>query len=84
MSTIKKGEFTFEELKCFLFKKKVCRTCGSKMKRISREKYVGMEWFRDTMINSRTYNEAYEVRFLYYCKRCNKMYTLEELAKKGE
>lgn len=68
--------FTTQELKCFLFKKKICPNCKNKMKRIVKKNYVGME---ATPMSAPL--KMYEYKNYYYCNVCDKEISLSELAK---
>lgn len=78
MGDIKEWSFGFKELKFFLFKKKICKIYGRKMKRVTVEKYIGEKKFRSP-VESLCFGDAYEVKIFYYCSNCNRKYSLEEL-----
>ncbi|MDR5588885.1 MULTISPECIES: hypothetical protein [Clostridium] len=80
MGDIKQWSFGFNELKYFLFKRKICNICGTKMKKVTSKKYIGMKKFNG-IITGPSCDKAYEVTVFYYCTKCNKKYSLEELAK---
>ncbi|MFT8352716.1 hypothetical protein [Clostridium saccharoperbutylacetonicum] len=82
MGKIKRWIFGFKELKYFLFNRKICKICGFKMKKVTNEKYVGMEKFYG--ITGLSYDKAYEITISYYCQKCNKEYSLEELSDRKE
>ncbi|NSB34555.1 uncharacterized protein with PIN domain [Clostridium saccharoperbutylacetonicum] len=79
MSNIKEWTFEFKELKYFFFNRKVCKKCGTKMKKVTSEKYIGMKKFKG-IVTGLSYDKAYEVEIFYYCPKCDKKYSLEELA----
>ncbi|EKQ50980.1 MULTISPECIES: hypothetical protein [unclassified Clostridium] len=83
MGDIKEWSFGFRELKYFLFSRKVCKICGTKMKKVTSKKYVGMKKFRG-IVTGLSYDKAYEVTIFYYCPKCDKKYSLEELARGRE
>lgn len=83
LGNIKQWSFEFKELKYFLFKKKVCKICGTKMKKVTSEKYIGMKKF-DGIITGPSYDKAYEVTIFYYCPKCDEKYSIVELAKAHE
>ena len=66
LGNIKEWSFGFKELKYFLFNRKKCKTCGTKMKKVTSEKYIGMKKFRGIVIGL-SYDKAYEVTIFYYC-----------------
>ncbi|AQR93136.1 hypothetical protein [Clostridium saccharoperbutylacetonicum] len=69
----------FDELKYLFFKKKKCPMCGNKMEKIESEEYKGIEqWMSGDGYKSD--REVYEVKIFYYCRNCDKKYSLEELA----
>ncbi|MCR1272844.1 MULTISPECIES: hypothetical protein [unclassified Clostridium] len=75
----KEWSFGFGELKYFLVYKKNCKICGTKMRKITSEEYKGI--VRNTNIDGYVSDvETYEVKIFYYCSKCNKKYSLEELA----
>ncbi|KIL07019.1 hypothetical protein SR42_12475 [Clostridium botulinum] len=80
MGDIKEWSFEFSELKFFLLNRKICRICGTKMKKTTKKTYIGMKKFRGIMTGV-SYDKTYEVTIFYYCSKCDKKYSLEELAK---
>ncbi|WP_252232376.1 hypothetical protein [Clostridium sp. ZBS15] len=75
----KEWSFGFGELKYFLVYKKNCKVCGAKMKKNTSEEYKGI--VRNTNIDGYVSDvETYKVKIFYYCPKCNKKYSLEELA----
>ncbi|NSB34551.1 hypothetical protein [Clostridium saccharoperbutylacetonicum] len=83
MKKSKEWVLGFGELKYLSFSKKVCKTCGTKMKKITTEEYMGIKkWMDDDGIKSKS--ENYRVRYYYQCLRCNKIYSMEELSKQKE
>ena len=83
MGGIKEWSFGFKELKYFLFNRKKCKICGTKMKKVTSEKYIGMKKFSG-IVTGLSYDKAYEVTIFYYCQKCDKKYSLEELAERNE
>lgn len=75
-------DFTIAELSYFLFAKKNCPKCGSKMK-----KSKGYEMVDGSIFNTSSvplYIRGSEVKYYYYlfdCPKCNKQYKLNELVK---
>lgn len=53
------------------------------MKKVKSEKYIGMKRFRG-IVTGWSYDKAYEVTIFYYCSKCDKEYSLEELAGRKE
>ncbi|AQR93143.1 hypothetical protein CLSAP_04200 [Clostridium saccharoperbutylacetonicum] len=49
------------------------------MKKVTSEKYIGMKKFKG-IVTGLSYDKAYEVEIFYYCPKCDKKYSLEELA----
>ncbi|WP_160690517.1 hypothetical protein [Clostridium sp. C2-6-12] len=79
MQKSKQWTLGFGELKYLFFNKKICKKCGSKMRKITTEEYTGVEkWMDDEGIKSES--ENYKVRYYYYCEQCNKTYSVEELS----
>ncbi|MBW6411937.1 hypothetical protein [Clostridium weizhouense] len=78
MKKSKEVSLDFRELKFLLFNKKKCRICGTKMKKITSEEYIGITRWGEY----NTAREAYEVKFFYYCYKCDKKFLLEELVSK--
>ncbi len=76
----KEWSFEFGELKYFLLDKKSCKICGAKMEKITNEEFKGIE--REIDFDGYVSDvKKYEVKISYYCLKCNKKYSLEELAK---
>ena len=75
----KEWTFGFGELKYFLVDRKNCKVCGTKMKKTTEEEFKGIE--RDIDVDGYVSDvERYQVKISYYCPKCNKKYSLEELA----
>ncbi|WP_252247251.1 hypothetical protein [Clostridium sp. ZBS4] len=51
------------------------------MKKITSEEYIGIKKWG--VFNTPSDREAYEIKFFYYCTKCDKKYSLEELASKN-
>ncbi|MBY6837960.1 UNVERIFIED_ORG: hypothetical protein B2H98_06590 [Clostridium botulinum] len=81
MQKVKEWSLSWEEIKFLLFNKKRCRICGIKMKKITSEEYIGIKKWG--VFNTPSDREAYEIKFFYYCTKCDKKYSLEELASKN-
>ncbi|NFT07885.1 hypothetical protein FDF26_12580 [Clostridium botulinum] len=78
MSKAREYSFGFKELKFMLFNRKFCNICGTKMKKMKNEKYIGKKRYVNVDgIGSDA--ETYEIKIFYYCPRCNKKFSLEEL-----
>lgn len=81
MKKAKEASFGMDELKYYLFNKKRCRICGGKMKKIKEEEYKGIEEFNGLYdIGGRRMVEMYETIIYYYCEKCNRKLSLEDLA----
>ncbi|NOW06114.1 hypothetical protein [Clostridium beijerinckii] len=83
MKKSKEWTLGFGEIKYLFFNKKRCKKCGIKMKKVTTEQYVGIKkWVDDEGIKSES--ENYKVQYYYHCPKCNKTYSLEELASRKE
>lgn len=79
----KEWSFGSGELKYYLLGRKICKVCGTKMGKTTSEEYKDIE--RDIDIDGYVSDvERYEVKIFYYCSKCNKKYSLEELAMETE
>ncbi|AQR94258.1 hypothetical protein [Clostridium saccharoperbutylacetonicum] len=79
MKKSKEWTLGFGEIKYLFFNKKVCKICGTKMKKVTTEQYTGIEkWIDLDGIKFNT--ENYKVRYYYNCPNCNKICSLEELS----
>ncbi|WP_242943316.1 hypothetical protein [Clostridium uliginosum] len=79
----KEWSLGFRELKYFLVDRKNCKICETKMKKITSEEYKGIE--RNISMDGYASDvERYEVKISYYCPKCNKKFSLEELVKETE
>lgn len=75
----KEWVFGFGELKYFLVDRKNCKICGTKMEKNTSEEFKGIE--RDIDMDGYVSDaKRYQVKISYYCPKCNKKYSLEELA----
>lgn len=76
----KEWSFGFGEIKFLLIERKNCKKCGTKMDKVTDEEFKGIE--RDIDMDGYVSDvERYKVNIYYYCPKCNKKYSLEELAK---
>lgn len=78
-------EFTFKELRIFLFGKKVCKECNVKMNRYKNytiKEGIEVESIRsiDIMYTSDAKVRVYS--FMYKCPNCNYEISLSEMANK--
>ena len=76
-------DFTIKELKYFLFSKKKCPKCGSKMEKIKECKIIDGEKFKSNLtplyIVGR--KEVKNYHYLFKCPKCHSQYKLKELVK---
>lgn len=75
---------TWKEIKYFLFKKKKCTTCGSKMKKVHIDTSLGNKAFVDDDLDGKTANfhtERIIRTYAYRCNNCNVTNSLESLIK---
>ena len=72
-------ELTGKEIVCFLFKKKICPYCGRKIKREKKIESLG-EGLDSVKLGQYYMGERHKVTLFYRCERCNKTYSIEELA----
>jgi rRNA maturation endonuclease Nob1 len=78
---VKRMDIRIWRNKISFFYKKVCKICGTKMKKVTTEEYTGIEkWIDPDGIKFNT--ENYKVRYYYHCEKCNKTFSLEELSNK--
>lgn len=85
VSKVKGKEWSFgsEELKYLLLDRKKCEICGTKMKKVTSEEDEGIE--RNISIDGYVSDvERHEVKIYYYCQKCNKKYSLEEVARRAK
>jgi len=75
--------YTPQELKYKLFGKKVCPICLEKMVLMKESEYKGVgRGGMGASYGFAKYNaDLYEIRETYYCKKCDKNYTISELIK---
>lgn len=66
-----------EELHYFIFKKKKCPICGESMKRQKKIESLGKGFY---ICNHISYGNRYKITMIYKCIKCNKTYSLNELA----
>ncbi len=69
-----------EELKFFLFGKKTCPQCQTKMERGKKVLDHGIGYFKSGTVDTETgYGQRYEAKIVYTCAHCNKTYNIKEL-----
>ena len=75
-------DFTIKELCYYLFAKKSCPVCGSKMKKIKGYEIVDGAIFNEalTPLYIKGSKEVKYYQYLYECPKCNSQYKLKELA----
>jgi len=77
-------KFTFNELIFFVFKRKICPSCGKEnLVRHIEKSYEGRKRNTDKHMNL-TYEDVYSSRIIYECENCKKKYTIKGLMTKRE
>lgn len=72
-------ELSGKEMIYFFFKKKICPACGEKMAREKKVVSLG-EGLDSVKLGQSFVGERHEITLFYYCKKCDKLYPIGELA----
>lgn len=70
--------YAFSDILKLLFKKKICKHCNGKLKKVVHCTFIKRGWKR-TGFFSWEYGEFYDSTFAFECQSCQKSYTLDEL-----
>ncbi len=74
---------SFKAVIYYLFKKKNCPVCSSKLIKINNKTYAGLKSYKtdaDITFSTNPYYEEYNVKISYKCEKCQTIYSLEMLA----
>ncbi|MBP2651467.1 MAG: hypothetical protein H6Q74_2292 [Firmicutes bacterium] len=63
-----------EEVRLFLFKKKICPLCGGSMRR--KKKFVSTNEEKNIFFHAQFYFKKYDLQLFYICHKCEKLYLL--------
>lgn len=72
-------DFTFEEMKIFFLRKKQCKICKVKLKRVYDKTYMGKGRANISLLKYSFLVDETEVKIKYECGVCGKMYELKDL-----
>jgi uncharacterized protein with PIN domain len=69
-------ELTFDQIKDYFFKKHNCKDCNSRLKRISKDEFLGEGWSND--MGTYSYSKKYRRTYFLKCPKCNRFYTCDD------
>lgn len=80
LGVIYNHDMSLNELLILLFHRKRCRNCNSKLKQVKETIFIkeGIQRIGSTELYGKVYNK----RIYFKCEKCNKIYSITELAEK--
>jgi len=69
-------ELSIDQIKDYFLRKHYCKDCNTRLKRISKKKFLGEGW--SNIMDTYSYSKKYKVTYYLSCPSCNRRYTSDD------
>jgi len=70
------SELTLDQIRDYFFKRHHCKDCATKLKRISKDEFLGEGWSME--FGKFAYRQNYKRTYFLKCPNCFRMYTSDD------